>query len=395
MSNEYDLIHTPPELRGKYHYIRMLGEGANGKTWLAKSVNTGQLVAIKNLKFGANDGFKSLELFKREAEVLQSVRAQGVPKFYESILPKDGNGVCYIIQEYVSYPALSDILEQVGKLSETEMLQIMESTARILFSLQTQYAPPIIHRDIKPSNMMCRKDNSGKVDVYLIDFGAVANPQKRSGGSTVAGTFGYMAPEQLLGDVAIQSDYYALGATALHCLTGVVPYEIESDGFNLKFKDVILKKAPYTSRYMVELLENLLAPEIEKRPRDATHLVWQIHQVMKGESPNAETVQYRRNRTLNLTQERGNRIISSTPGDDWVVVAGTIRCTNTICNEKAELFNVLEYTFVAGDITYVGFIETNCTPRKLKFPMACEVKYDPYDPRMSTISKYPEGVDHL
>ena len=392
MSDEYDLKNTPLELRGKYHYIRLLGEGANGKTWLAQSMTTGQYVAIKSLKFGSADNFKSLELFKREAEVLQSVLVNGVPRFYESILPTDGTGICYIIQEYVTYPALSDILAEVGKLDEPDVLLIMEQIARILYALHTQYAPPVIHRDIKPSNIMCNKDDSGKVDVFLIDFGAVANPQKRSGGSTVAGTFGYMAPEQLLGDVTIQSDYYALGATALHCLTGVVPYEIDSDGFNLQYRDVIARKAPQISSEMLELLDNLLAPEIEKRPKDAAHLVWQIRQVMSGLSPNAETVQYRRKRAPNLSDLRTKNVISSTPGDDWVVVPGVIRCTNTIINKKAVPVTVLEYTFVAGDYTYVGFTETHLYLEHVKFPQSCEIKYNPYDPRMSTISKYPDGL---
>ncbi len=390
MIEKYDIKNTPRELYGKYNYIKLLGEGANGKTWLAKSLKTGQLVAVKELKFGLNDTFKSLELFKREAVVLQSVQVAGVPRFYESILPEDCQAICYIIQEYVSYPPLSDILANLGQLSEADTLLIMEKIARILFALQTQYSPPIIHRDIKPSNIMCQKKEDGDVDVFLIDFGAVANPQKRSGGSTVAGTFGYMAPEQLLGDVTIQSDYYALGATALHCLTGVVPYEMDSDGFELRYRDVILKKAPGVSDNMMCLLDNLLAPEVEKRPMDAAHLILQIHQVMENGSPNVDSVRYRRKRTLNFTGMDKYHIFSSTPGNDWPSVAGVIRCTNTIYNDLNQPVTVYEYTFVAGDLTYVGFMETDQNFRQRKLPVHCEVRYDPYDPRLSTISKYPD-----
>ena len=147
MNIQYDLENTPRELYGKYTYIRLLGEGTSGKTWLAKSMNTGQLLAVKVLIFGQIDDYKSLELFRREAEVLQSIQVPGVPRFYESIFSED-NRTCYIIQQYVTFPRLLDTLKTIGRLKEYETLQIMEKTARILFALQTVYSPPIIHRDI-------------------------------------------------------------------------------------------------------------------------------------------------------------------------------------------------------------------------------------------------------
>ena len=230
-NSKQNQIQTPHELENKYHFIRLLGEGANGKTYLAKQVNSGLMVAVKALKFAQLNDLKSLELFKREAAILSSIQMEGIPRFYESIFPKDEDTTCYIIQEYVKYPSLQDLINQNGKLKEYSTLEIIERVALLLFGLQTIYTPPIIHRDIKPSNILCENDKQDKLHVYLIDFGAVANPQRRSGGSTVAGTFGYMAPEQLLGDICIQSDFYSLGATTLHMLTGVPPYKLDSDGF--------------------------------------------------------------------------------------------------------------------------------------------------------------------
>ena len=56
-------------------------------------------------------------------------------------------------------------------------------------------APAVVHRDIKPGNIIRRSDGS----YTLVDFGAVRDRLKPEGGSTVVGTFGYMAPEQFPG----------------------------------------------------------------------------------------------------------------------------------------------------------------------------------------------------
>ena len=76
-------IITPEILNLDYRYIKLLGEGASGLTWLAKDRKTALDVAIKELKFV--EDFKLLELFEREAEVLQSIQVDGVPKFYKHI----------------------------------------------------------------------------------------------------------------------------------------------------------------------------------------------------------------------------------------------------------------------------------------------------------------------
>ena len=261
-------IVTPAILNLDYRYVRLLGEGANGLTWLAKDRRNATDVAIKELKF--TDDIKCFELFEREAEVLQSVSIDGVPKFIGNYT--DG-GMNYIIQEYIPYPSLEMLLERGEIFKEEEVYTIIELVSRILFALQTQYIPPIIHRDIKPGNILYRRrDGAKEAKIWLIDFGAVANPQKQSSGSTIAGTFGYMAPEQLQGEVSTRSDFYALGATALHLLTGVFPYEIPSELFNLKFHPVIAEKAPKTTKPMIDLLDFLLASNAEKRPSNVTDL---------------------------------------------------------------------------------------------------------------------------
>ena len=263
-------IETPEILLRKYRFIRQIGEGANGITYLAVERVSGEKVAVKQLK--KVDDFKSFDLFRREVETMKSVDIDGVPKYIDYIERSGSLDDYYLVQEYIDGQSLLEYIENLNKNGKTVSEHIVWDFAlrmlSILTSLETEYQPPIIHRDIKPSNILVTQDNA----FYLIDFGAVANPERKSLNSTIAGTQGYMAPEQLMGDCTVQSDYYGLGATMLHLLTGVAPYKIDNEGMKLLFEQVIDERAPKTSRRMREVLARLLAVKPEDRPKNCQEL---------------------------------------------------------------------------------------------------------------------------
>ncbi len=382
---------TPQMLAQNYEFKKLLGEGANGKTWLAYDRLRNVHVAIKELKFNTTEEFKSLELFKREAEVLKSIEVRGVPKFYESIISNSVDSPCYIVQEFVDYPSIQEILDDHYKFSEQETLDLLVEVTKILFALQTRYSPPIIHRDIKPSNILCMKDDVG-IHVYLIDFGAVANPQKKSGGSTIAGTFGYMAPEQMQGEVSIQSDFYALGATALHMLTGVSPYNIESEVFKLNFRPVISQEAPRTSNEMRQLLSLLLSPERENRPKDAQTLLKYLENVKRHRAPNYEATFQPATESADKINWLAKRYMASaesetTPTEQWKMADGLIRRMATLTDpDTGMLHNMFEYTFTAFNRTWCGFgITQDAANKQYNFPIKCKIRYNPMNPRINKI----------
>ena len=376
-----------------YRYVRLLGEGANGKTWLAKKLSTGDWVAIKALKLSQVEDLKSIELFKREAAALQGIDMEGVPKFYESIFPKEYGDVYYIVQEYIHFPSIADYIKQHGPLDEQEVIGIMEQLAFILVQLHTRYAPPVIHRDIKPSNILYNRSSKRfESSVYLIDFGAVANPQKRGHGSTIAGTFGYMAPEQLLGDVSVQSDFYAVGATMLHMLTGVAPYQMSSDVFKLQYEQILNEKAPKTSVYMKQLLMTLLAPEIENRPQDAIDLLRQVQCVLEGRSPKESVNQPQRSTVLNYKAKKLPSAIKQFMPIKWPFVQGVIRKIGSL-TIQGQYDNYLEYTFTVDGTMWCGIWLFHCMPREslkyfvnIKPPIKCTVGYNKKDPRLNCLA---------
>ena len=285
-SEDSQFLKTPEKLILRYRYIKLLGEGSNGKTYLAKARRTDADVAIKALKLVQNDTYKSFELFKREAETLASIKVQGVPKFYESILSDLPGGECYIIQEYIHAPSIQSYIDKGWKFSELETMLLLLKITQILEVLHTQYSPPIIHRDIKPSNILCQLPESNDINAwksikpYLIDFGAVANANSNSDKSTIAGTVGYMAPEQNFGECLPQTDFYALGATALHMLTGKPPYEMEYETYSLKFEQYLDELAPKTSAPTRALLKSLLSYTTNERPENAIELTQKIREIL-------------------------------------------------------------------------------------------------------------------
>ena len=260
---------TPPELSDKYTILCELGSGAQGKVFLATRHADGQEVAIKQLRIDSIKNWKEYTLFHREADVLATLDIPGVVKFYEARDCLDAKPPCsYIVQEYIEGPTLKEILKSGYRFTLNRVFDIVLQLIDILEKLHA-HEPPIIHRDIKPSNIILQQDSfSDDFQVYLIDFGAVANPQIQSGGSTIAGTYGYMSPEQNLGRPTPQSDTYALAALTAYMLSGVEPAA-------MKTQDLRLIIDPYVENHptaLVQTLRRMLEPNIQDRLADLSEL---------------------------------------------------------------------------------------------------------------------------
>ena len=391
----------PEDIAFAYELVKKIGEGANGETWLIRDRVKKTQAVLKFLKFLSAEDLKTVELFQREAELLKSIHVEGVPAFYAYHTDKTGNG--YLIQEFISAPSIQNLLDDGVVFDESETLIVAAKVAEIIVRLQSDYRPPIIHRDIKPSNILYDRE-SGRV--WLIDFGSVAHPQKRSGGSTIAGTFGYMPPEQVFGNIAIQSDYYALGATMLHMLTGVFPGEMSSNMYQLRIKTILAEKAPQTSEQMTHLLRALLSAEIEKRPKTADELLKILKELQmpnkgRGLSKRLKSIWDSINQVIDNALHRYNHRLRTAentsligsihlkPSPFWHHAEGTIHSSTKIeikpdkkkAEEEIEIKYALNYTFEARGKTWAGYMTFPAHRVKdYKFPLKCSVLYDPLFP---------------
>lgn len=247
------------ELRGEYRLVRVIGRGANGVTYEAERISDGHRVAVKETPIGTMDGVKALELFEREAAVLRQLAHPAIPRYEADFAFGIGKAsALYLVQELVDGETIAKEAEG-RRYGRADVWAIVGEIAGILEYLHG-LAPPVVHRDVKPSNVMRRRDGS----LCLIDFGSVREAMKARGGSTVTGTFGYMAPEQLAGKATAASDLYALGALACALLARKEPDAMLDDEHLVDFESHL-----EADEDEWDLLTDLLARDPADRPASA------------------------------------------------------------------------------------------------------------------------------
>jgi len=246
---------TPSKLRGdRYAIIRLLGEGGQAATFEAVDKKEGKPVAVKRFRVRGAKSWKEVELAEREARVLASLSHPGLPRYIDHF---EENGELYLVTEKIDGESLAAIQHRGATLAEDDVVRFLRDASAILDYLHGR-APPVVHRDVKPSNVLRRPDGS----FVLIDFGAVRDKMKPEGGSTVVGTFGFMAPEQFQGRAMPASDVYAVGATALSMLTGLQPEDLPHKGLAI---DVVAALGKNANPSLVSALGAMLEPDPDRR----------------------------------------------------------------------------------------------------------------------------------
>lgn len=247
--------------RGRYAVTGILGEGGQGQTLEAVDKRDGRLVAIKRFRIKGAASWKDVELAEREARVLAALEHPSLPRYVEHF---EEAGALYLVMDRVMGETLLGFTKR-GPLDQHAVVQLLNDMADVLDYLQLR-APPIIHRDIKPGNILQREDGS----FALVDFGSVRDRLKPEGGSTVVGTFGYMAPEQFQGRALPVTDIYGVGATALALLTGRDPDQLPHQGLAL---DVQSALGGQVDERLVHVLSAMLRPDPDLRARRLSSLL--------------------------------------------------------------------------------------------------------------------------
>lgn len=264
----------PPLLNGTYQLDQIVGHGAHGTTYRATRVHDGGVFAIKELLVRKVESVKALELFGREVRILRELNHPGVPEFIEELHVDAGRSVAlYLVQEFIDGETIA---AEYASARGTEA-EVFALAAELLDTLRYlhELRPPVIHRDIKPGNIMRAADGR----LVLIDFGSVRDAiDTAEGGSTVAGTFGYMAAEQFMGRALPATDIYGVGATIVALLSRRDPQELVGADRTIEWRGKLGLSPVFAS-----ILSTMLMEDPDQRASDAGALAEKIRAALRGE----------------------------------------------------------------------------------------------------------------
>ncbi len=282
------LIEPDTLLKGRYRVIQSLSCGGFAETFKVldeASPSPDGSYAIKVLKVLNLKSFqeskrrqKSIDLFKREAKVLSRLRHPGIPTVEADgyfTWPDDASMPLHcLIMEYIEGRSL-DMWLRLRNNQPLDQDLAIEWLRQILNILYAIHGKGLIHRDIKPSNIMLT--DSGQL--VLIDFGAVRDItstylQGNSGTGTRIFAAGYTPHEQVEGRARTESDFFALGRTFVHLVSGIHPIGIDIDDNTGKL--AWREYAPHIASWLADILDRMMETLPAKRPRTAQQILDQI-----------------------------------------------------------------------------------------------------------------------
>ena len=302
-----ELIYNSGDIiQERYSIIKQLGEGGSGITYAAQDLTKGTTVAIKVLSLNQLENWKKIELFEREAKILQQLKHPNIPEYLDYFqIETEENSSFYIVQQLAPGKSLASLIEAGWQPEESEIKAIAEQILDILVYLQ-QLTPPVIHRDLKPQNIIYQPDTG---NLFLVDFGAVQDTYHHTVmGSTVVGTYGYMAPEQYRGGAVLATDLYSLGCTLLFLLTLKSPAELPQENLKLNFR-----KQVKLNRNFAKWLNKLVAPDICDRFPTAEDALKVLHDKNLISNYKNNSVRKPLNSKIKLTYYQKKLIINLPP----------------------------------------------------------------------------------
>ena len=218
-----------PMLFGKYCLLERISVGGMAEVFRAKPLNvpgtTERYLALKRILPHLAEDEEFLKMFIDEAKLCVHLRHPNIVHIYELGRFQSSS---YILMEYIPGQDLLALQKRLRKrrliMSVTQACYIAMELAKGLdyaHKATDDYGRPlgIIHRDISPQNVLINYSGG----VKLIDFGvAKADIQStKTQAGVLKGKFGYMSPEQIRGEGAIdhRSDIFAVGTVLWELLT--------------------------------------------------------------------------------------------------------------------------------------------------------------------------------
>jgi serine/threonine-protein kinase len=223
---------------GRYELLAPLGSGGMAEVWSARHLALNAKVAIKFIHSASSDDVAQRR-FLTEAQVTAQLNTRHAVRVFDFGVSEDGEP--FLVMELLDGETLAQRLRRTTRLSPALTARFLGQAAR---ALERAHALGIAHRDFKPDNLFIVRDDDGRDELKVMDFGvaklhgdlqegaaptaptapaaalsatapASAGPALTGEGARV-GTPLYMAPEQVTAakGVGPRSDIWAFGVVA-------------------------------------------------------------------------------------------------------------------------------------------------------------------------------------
>ncbi|EHB06863.1 Mitogen-activated protein kinase kinase kinase 4 [Heterocephalus glaber] len=269
----------------KWQRGNKIGEGQYGKVYTCISVDTGELMAMKEIRFQPND-HKTIKETADELKIFEGIKHPNLVRYFGVELHREE---MYIFMEYCD----EGTLEEVSRLGLQEHV-IRLYSKQITIAINVLHEHGIVHRDIKGANIFLTSSGLIKLGDFGCSVKLKNNAQTMPGEvNSTLGTAAYMAPEVITrakgeghGRAA---DIWSLGCVVIEMVTGKRPWHEYEHNFQIMYKVGMGHKPPIPERLSPEG-KDFLSHCLESDPKmrwTASQLldhsfvkVWQIAKVI-------------------------------------------------------------------------------------------------------------------
>ncbi|KAF3590144.1 hypothetical protein F2Q69_00030147 [Brassica cretica] len=222
-----------PRRADSFEKLDKIGQGTYSIVYKARDLETGQIVAMKKVRF-ANMDPESVRFMAREINILRKLDHPNVMKL-KCLVTSKLSGSLHLVFDYMEHDLSGLALRPGVKFTEPQIKCFMK---QLLCGLEHCHSRGILHRDIKGSNLLVNNDGVLKIG----DFGLASfyNPDHEQPLTSRVVTLWYRAPELLLGstDYGPGIDLWSVGCILAELFVGkpIMPGRTEVEQMHKIFK---------------------------------------------------------------------------------------------------------------------------------------------------------------
>ncbi|XP_078144711.1 mitogen-activated protein kinase kinase kinase 4 isoform X2 [Centroberyx gerrardi] len=232
----------------KWQRGNKIGEGQYGKVYTCINVDTGELMAMKEIRFQPND-HKTIKETADELKIFEGIKHPNLVRYFGVELHREE---MYIFMEYCD----EGTLEEVSRLGLQEHV-IRLYSKQITTAINVLHEHGIVHRDIKGANIFLTSSGLIKLGDFGCSVKLKNNTHTMPGEvNSTLGTAAYMAPEVITrakgeghGRAA---DIWSLGCVLIEMVTGKRPWHEYEHNFQIMYKVGMGHKPPIPEKLSTE-----------------------------------------------------------------------------------------------------------------------------------------------